>query len=388
MLIFDAKYPLFLAIYNIYWHPLSKYPGPTAWAAFRFFYVISLWRGKSIHDIHRIHVKYGDIVRVAPNELSFASGKGWEDIYGYRAGHPQFPKNPIWWGELPGRTESIVSASKPADHARMRKVLGHCFTAKALMAQEYVVQSYINRLIGKLHEMLRRDISQANIVDITDWYMFTTFDIIGDLGFGETFHCLDNGAYHPWVAGLFNYFKIGTLFASLRFYPLVDTLVARCMPSSVAKSAEDNYQWAINKVHRRLNLETERDDFISQIIKYGESDMSIPEIENNSNVLIVAGSETVGTALTGTTNYLIKTPSVLQKLTNEVRSAFSKHEDMTFSALTKLPYLNAVIEEGLRLGPPVPSGLARVVPAGGGTVCGEWLPQGVSIFNFVFSSIG
>jgi len=44
----------------------------------------------------------------------------------------------------------------------------------------------------------------------------------------------------------------------------------------------------------------------------------------------------------------------------------------------KLPYLSAVIEEGLRMAPPVPSGLPRVVPADGGMVCGEWLPGGVS----------
>ena len=107
--------------------------------------------------------------------------------------------------------------------------------------------------------------------------------------------------------------------------------------------------------------------------------MSIPEIENNTNVLIVAGSETCGTVLSGTTNYLLKFPAAYKSLTKEIRTAFSKAEDITFTALADLPYLNPVIEEGLRMSPPSASALQHLVPVGGDTVCGDWLPEGVSL---------
>lgn len=325
--------------------------------------------------------RYGDIVRVAPDEISCAKPEAWQDIYAHRPGHAQFPKNPVWWGELPGRAPSIVSAPTASDHDRMRKVLSHCFSMKALMAEEPTIQGYVDLLIEQLTRRIdpkRKD--EGTVVNIVDWFMFTTFDIVGDLGFGEPFRCLAGSAYHPWVAAIFSYFRIGALAASVRFYPVLDAMLTRLMPASAMKEADEMYQWSVDKTHRRMEMDTERDDFMAQILeKNGEENgMSLPEIENNSNVLIVSGSETCGTVLSGTTNMLVKNPACLEKLTAEIRSRFSRSEEMIFTALAEMPYLNAVIQEGLRMCPPVPSGLQHLVPAGGDMVCGRWFPEGVS----------
>ena len=248
------------------------------------------------------------------------------------------------------------------------------------MAQEPTLRHYIDLLITKLKERTKLSgDANSTTVNIVDWYNFTTFDIIGDLGFGDPFLCLQNGVYHPWVATIFSYFKIGSLVATIRYYPFFNGLLFWFMPKSALKSANDNYAWAIEKVNRRLNLETPREDFMSHIMRENhDEDMSIPEIHNNANVLIVAGSETIATALSGMTNYLTKHPLILDKLVTEVRKAFARADEITLTALTKLPYLNAVIEESLRVCPPVASGLQRLVPAGGDTVCGNRLPEGVS----------
>ena len=69
---------------------------------------------------------------------------------------------------------------------------------------------------------------------------------------------------------------------------------------------------------------------------------------------------------------------------HEVRSKHGDPSEITFSSVQLLPYLIAVIEEGLRLCPPNPSGLQHIVPPGGDTVRGHWLPGGVSL---LFSAI-
>jgi cytochrome P450 len=46
--------------------------------------------------------------------------------------------------------------------------------------------------------------------------------------------------------------------------------------------------------------------------------------------------------------------------------------------LAQLKYLNACIEEGLRMYPPVPSGLPRVTPPGGAAICGTWISANAS----------
>lgn len=93
----------------------------------------------------------------------------------------------------------------------------------------------------------------------------------------------------------------------------------------------------------------------------------------------VLGTETTATQLSGMTWYLLQNPDKLARLAKEVRGAFNSAEEIDLLEITKLPYLTACIEEGLRIYPPVPSALPRTVPRGGAQVCGEWLPGGVSL---------
>jgi cytochrome P450 len=107
--------------------------------------------------------------------------------------------------------------------------------------------------------------------------------------------------------------------------------------------------------------------------------MSQAEIERNANVLVIAGSETTATLLSGLTYYLAQDHRVWSKLAAEIRSQFHTEEELTFKATTNLPYLNAVLEEGLRLYPPVPLRLPRVTGPQGHMIDGYKIPPGVSI---------
>lgn len=78
---------------------------------------------------------------------------------------------------------------------------------------------------------------------------------------------------------------------------------------------------------------------------------------------------------------MLKTPEAYQKAVSEVRSAFTKEADISFtSASLKLPYMLARIEEGLRMYPPVPTLLLRVTPENGpSTVDGHTVPPGINV---------
>ena len=76
---------------------MLSYPGPKLWAACRIPYVVSLLRGTLNNDMLRLHAKYGDIVRLAPNELSYANEEAWKDIYMYRPGHEEMKKDKVWY---------------------------------------------------------------------------------------------------------------------------------------------------------------------------------------------------------------------------------------------------------------------------------------------------
>ena len=94
---------------------------------------------------------------------------------------------------------------------------------------------------------------------------------------------------------------------------------------------------------------------------------------------MLAGSETTATALSCITYYLLRTPHALRALQEETRGAFGSYSEINASSTAPLKYLQAVALEGMRIYPPLPFPLPRVVPHGGDIVDGHFLPAGVSV---------
>ena len=103
--------------------------------------------------------------------------------------------------------------------------------------------------------------------------------------------------------------------------------------------------------------------------------VSLEGVGSIYSMLIVAGSETIGTTLSGSTNHSIQNTKQLQTLVSEVRGTFKIESQIAFAATKDLPFLNAVVLEDLRMCNPVPAGIPRLGPQRGDTVCGHALPQ-------------
>ncbi|KAK7717687.1 hypothetical protein SLS64_003182 [Diaporthe eres] len=342
--------------------------------------------GTIVHDFQKLHTKYGPVVRIAPDEVTFAQEEAWADIFQPRPDTQlQFLKDPTWWARQPGSPNSLLSAIEPEEHAQIRRALAPAFTPRALRAQEPVLHRYVGLLVERLREVINRNGPEAQEgIDMTQWFNFTTFDIFGDLGFGESFDCLENSRYHPWVALLFNSVKAASFVAAVRFYPLLQWLLMKCIPASLKEMQRKHFDQIVDKVHRRLNWELERPDIMSHVMA-GKQGLDIGVINATFMVLTTAGSETTATVLSGTLNYLVNNPDKLELLSREICQRFQSEDEITLDALRELDYLNACLNEGLRLCVPVPWMLPRLVPQGGATVCGKWLPGGVSFATYLHS---
>ncbi|KAI3391477.1 hypothetical protein diail_7308 [Diaporthe ilicicola] len=376
-------YLVLQVLYNLYFHPLCKVPGPQTWSASRLPFVRALLRGTIVHDFERLHKVYGPVLRVAPNEVTFADEAAWADIFQSRSDTGHFLKDPLWWSRQPGQPNSLLSAIDPEEHAHIRKLLTPAFTPRALRAQEPIVHQYVNLLVQKLQELVaaaENDGKGAAEIDMTPWFHFTTFDVFGDLGFGESFNCLQSSKYHPWIALLFNSVKAASFIAAVRYYPVLQSLLFKCIPKSLRRMQLNHYHQIVEKVDRRLNWELQRPDIMSHVIgeRKGETGLPIGVVYATFMVLTTAGSETTATVLSGALNYLVNNPDKLAILVQETRQRFQTEEEISLDSLRQLPYLNAVINEALRLCPPVPWILPRRVPASGGKVAGIWLPGDVS----------
>lgn len=62
--------------------------------------------------------------------------------------------------------------------------------------------------------------------------------------------------------------------------------------------------------------------------------MGLPQLESNSSILVIAGSETTATALAGATYFLLKNPDTMAKLTDEVRSTFTTEEEINTNSVS------------------------------------------------------
>lgn len=362
------------AFYNIYLHPLRKFPGPKLAASSNICYLWWSVSGRIHAKLKELHDQYGDVVRISPNTLVYRSPNAWKDIYGHRKqGTSSFVKDPDFY--IPSPNGGHILNASDADHARQRRLLSHAFSEKALREQESLVQHYVDLLVEKLQAECA---GSRSSVDIMKWYNYTTFDIIGDLAFGEPFDCLRNNRYHTWVTMVFQSAKMSLFQRLLHLYPWLESLFNKSLPKKVAKMRNEHWRMSKDKVGRRLALQTSRPDFMSYILRHNdERGMTRQEIEANAGVLILAGSETTATLLSGCTYYLLKHPETYNKLVHEIRGAFQKKEDITFLTVARLPYLHAVLEESLRLYPPVPGYLPRKVPMGGASIDGQYVPGGV-----------
>lgn len=104
-----------LIIYRLYFHPLSKYPGPKylAVSGLPHLYLENI-RGLFYRDVRELHNKYGNIVRVGPNEICVDGSIGWNDAYGHRkAGQAEFGKDRLFYRPMVSQAfSSTLSVSE------------------------------------------------------------------------------------------------------------------------------------------------------------------------------------------------------------------------------------------------------------------------------------
>lgn len=313
----------------------------------------------------------GDVIRIAPDELSFASVQAYRDIYGHKtAGKERFLKSDYYDTEEP----RISSVRDPTAHASQRKALSYAFSARALRDQEDVVHEYVNLLVKQLDKFGAGGLEPINVTDAYNWL---TFDVIGDLSFGVPFGALESGSNH-WVKLVLDSLIIEGLYGKFKKRPWLKFVIRFLLGSKKMEEWKNNsveyLTLSREKARKRMEMgdTLKRQDFFGHLIQRKEIGQEY--LMGNAQVLLAAGSETTATSLAGTTWYMLQNQDCLRRLTEEIRGAFKSMDEITGDSTAKCEYLHGVIEEGLRVFPPVAIGLPRVSP--GALIDGQYVPSG------------
>ncbi|KAK1714907.1 LOW QUALITY PROTEIN: cytochrome P450 [Colletotrichum lupini] len=150
------------AVYNFIFYLLVRYLGPRLVAITRLVYVYYFVNGDAVGWLDKLHVEYGDVVRVEPGRLSYIIPQAWKDIYGY------------------------ATAIRKVN-SKERKNSKNLFSNGSYS----ISSAHVCRKISS-----EKNSPGAAVMDL---FNFATFDIMADLAFGEALGCLENGGSNAWV---------------------------------------------------------------------------------------------------------------------------------------------------------------------------------------------
>ena len=363
-------------------------------------------RFKAFHDAHQ---RLGPIVRVGPNSVSFNSAVGAKDIYGHGS--------PVRKGEfydlLAGSHRHLADVSDRDEHSRKRRVLAGAYSQASLENWEHIVADRTAALIQQYdklciepyyHATLHADptvksdsikgcinhrywmilFAQDAIVQIgltADWKMFearndliTITDVTGKrdtFSYREVLwrsHLIQNRfVWSPnwfhWLAsmtGWHQFWKDGTRFSNLCVHLVQQRL-------------------------KRYRAGESLDDFFKYIFedKYGKANMyPIGEMVAETAIMLNAGSDTTGIALTNVLYWLLKNPACLAKLRAEIDYVLDEDEAVApYDKVKHLVYLRACLDECLRLTPPNTMSVNRLTPPEGMSIMGHWIPGSTTVHS-------
>lgn len=209
---------------------------------------------------------------------------------------------------------------------------------------------------------------------------------MGDLCFAEPFGCLDQASATEWSTSVINVFIAATWTQGIRRLCGVGTWLEYLMnmllvPAKAAYWRKIHLNNSREKtIHRLANGDRDHPDFVSQILNNeSKKSLSQTEIILNMALFISAGTDTTATTLTGWTYFVCTHPDVYSLLVSEIRGAFVVDDDIKWEKVRKLQYLEATIYEALRLFPPSAASQQRIVPPGGATIDGYYVPAGKTV---------
>lgn len=368
---FAAGLTISILSYRAFFHRLNRFPGPfiarlsTVYATY-----LAVDEEHMYLEVQKLHEKYGDIVRIGPTEISIATPSSFRPIHA--------PSSPVIKSPFYGITHPwvmLLSERRKKEHAIRRKAWDRAFTTKALRDYEHRVLKYTKLLTDRIEE------AKGKPFNIALWVNFYTFDIMGDLSFGKSFDLLESGVeHHFFTESHKTQGFMGAFRRMIWFFPLVSSIPI------VNKSYLAFQAYVRNQVEtRRRNPPAEPDVFSSILEDYDAiekpNQQDFDNLCGDAHLIIIAGSDTTSSSTTCLLHHLVLHPNVLAKLQAEIDEYKNTHDEYDLVSLSKLQYLQACIDESLRLYPVVPSGVPRMTPPEGLQLDDVYIPGDTIIHN-------
>ncbi|OTA81194.1 hypothetical protein M434DRAFT_37616 [Hypoxylon sp. CO27-5] len=393
-------------LYKRYASPLREYPGPFLASCSRLWKVISTASERTHLDHIELHRKYGPIVRIAPNELSFSSPAVARNVL---SAGKRFYKTDFYSVFPPPENPDIFTEIREDVHALKKKVANVPYSMAAMKQLSPFIDETIDFLVSRLDQFCPDTaipgFQQAGlpgrnpIVNLGDWLHYFAFDVLGEVAFSRSFGFLaagvdkedaiktiDNSQKYNGIVG-----QIPEIDCLLRRNPLWKLIPAfdpgNALITRIAKE----------EVQKRRPFDKERDgkgagsdgreDLLSSLIrghlkdkeKFHEGDIFAV-----SHGAIFAGSDSTASTMQSFFWHALSAPKVYRKLIDEIETAvrdgtIPSQGNIQWTEAQNLHYFQACLKESMRLRPAVGVNISRYVPPEGIEVEGRHLPGGTRL---------
>ncbi|KAL6705122.1 hypothetical protein ACN47E_007227 [Coniothyrium glycines] len=368
-------------------HPLAKIPGPFLATISGVWTMYHAYAGDLEIQHRALHQRYGLLIRVAPDEIVCSDPKEIPRIYPFTNPLQKTPWYDAWRPNLPGRRDMFMNRDEK-DHAAYRRTIGHVYSLSSVLKNEAKLEETVLLFIERLDEFAQTHVS----FDFGIWLEMFAYDNIGVIFFGKQFGFLkDSVDYKGYIRAVHNAMPfLNLLAASPRYVRPLLMGIAIAIPAllksvmavgDVAKTAQRETKHA----QARSEADTaKRFDMTSQMLGIvrdkGEKDIfGVNEIVSEIWIAVLAGADSTSIAIRTIFYYLMKNPSKLTKLRNEIDAAFdggAVTSPVQHNQAVKLPYLVAVIRESFRIFSPHQISQPRISPRQGLVLAGKFIPGG------------
>ncbi|KEY69824.1 hypothetical protein S7711_08608 [Stachybotrys chartarum IBT 7711] len=364
------------------WLRLRHVPGPF-WNGLSIYPMIKLsTSGRMSFLLKDIGDQYGPLVRVGPNEVMFGDPETYRSLSGVRS---EFTKGP-WYS--PSRIvpdqDSLFSMRDDAPRKELRAKLTPGYSGKEGEGFEPGVDRHVGMLVDLIRDKYLSTPTEFRPIEFSHTSQYFALDVISYLGFGEAIGFLKNDTdMHHYIEVNDSFFPV---LAVLLNVPWVDSWL-RTWPLSLAlpKEGDETGFGRLMRFARRLvdkRLEPGAEPGTDMMQAHIRSGLTRKELMAEVFLEMIAGSDSTATAIRMTLLCLINTPSALEALRREMDQGIAAgriSSPIRDAEAFGLPYLQAVIREGIRMFPPSTGHNYKQVPEGGARVHGYFLPAGTQV---------
>lgn len=204
-------------------------------------------------------------------------------------------------------------------------------------------------------------------INVSRWFNYYSFDVMGDLAFGKSFGMLKTGKAHYFMAKL----EEGMLPLGW-ISPLPWIIPVFLRAPIIGAGFRELLRWSGEQIENRKMMEVDVPDITSWLFQDDKTDKEW--LHGDGRLIVVAGSDTTAATLTFIFYYLASDPKLVEELRAELKPLVNIEGSFELRDLRNAALLNGVIYETLRMHPPVPSGTSRITPPEGITVDGVYVP--------------